>query len=61
MLYVIGKVRNKADGPVARNPHGKRLCGRADLSLVTRVEQPHRIPRFAQRIPQNALRGHEYY
>jgi hypothetical protein len=56
MLYVIGKVRNKADGPVARgeplgdqrgeaekgkalvNPNGKRLCGRADLSLVTRVE-----------------------
>jgi hypothetical protein len=34
MLLVIGKARNKADGPVARNPQGKRLCGRSALSLV---------------------------
>jgi len=58
MSGIIRKVRNKAAGPVARNPAGKRLCGRSALSLLARVIWPRHAPRFAQRFPHRPLRDH---
>jgi len=61
MSVVIGKVRNKADEPVARNPLGQRLCGRTALSLVIQMELPSFAPRFARLNPQRPLRGRGYW
>lgn len=61
MPGVIGKARNKVDGPQGRNPHGKRPGGYSPSLLGARVESPHVVTRASAPIPPALLRGHEEY